>query len=56
MTRKHFEEAADIVRLSVDKKHKRAVADAFIALFRQFNPSFDKERFERACFESKKDE
>lgn len=48
MTRKHFEQAAAIVR-AADKKHRPAIALAFAELFRSHNPAFDKDRFLAAC-------
>ncbi len=49
MTRKHFEQAAEIVKLNVGKAHKIAAFEAFVMFFRLQNPRFDIERFRTAC-------
>ena len=48
MTKKHFIAAAAIVRDS-DADVRQALAGAFIDLFGEFNPRFDRERFLVAC-------
>lgn len=60
MTRKHFEAAARIVRDQVTEDTAnfesrdlvttaQILADAFIDLFQQFSPNFDRARFLKAC-------
>jgi hypothetical protein len=51
MSKKHFEAAAAYVR---SYRHwgpgeRELVTEAFVAVFRQFNPRFDVERFRAAC-------
>ena len=52
MSKKHFEKAAliaqDVGRFGTDGERK-AVVEAFVALFRGENGRFDVERFRRAC-------
>lgn len=52
MTKKHFEEAARIVKY--DSAHltpdeRKLIANAFATLFATFNPRFDRARFYTAC-------
>lgn len=51
MTRKHFEEAAAIVRGAIVKgeRERRVLADGFATLFSRFNPNFNRARFMKAC-------
>lgn len=56
MTKRHFEAAAEIIRTLRAAATNRAqgaqaiaAQEAFIALFRQFNPQFDEARFAAAC-------
>lgn len=56
MTKKHFEAAAAMVRAiggDAPSLRERGLrhdkAWTYIALFEQFNPRFDRERFLRAC-------
>lgn len=55
MTKKHFIRAAEIVSGFVDPYHAGSmsvatgVANAFVRLFREFNPRFDTDRFLVAC-------
>jgi hypothetical protein len=50
MTKKDYEKAAGIVRaLGVNAESRAVVTAAFIALFSDDNPRFDKERFIIAC-------
>ena len=60
MTKKHFEAAATIVREErrlagnyrdpgILFQQAQCVEDAFVALFRQFNPRFDADKFRAAC-------
>lgn len=54
MTRKDYIKAAKIVAgkvfdSKVSNKEVKAVVEAFVELFSADNPSFDKERFYKAC-------
>jgi hypothetical protein len=60
MTKKHFEAAAAYVRYLRNTRFagrnvagtagiSQAVEDAFVDVFRQFNPRFDVDRFRAAC-------
>jgi len=52
MSRKHYEKAAEIVRIYRQPgggDNWRAVRNAFEALFAGDNPRFDVERFRQAC-------
>jgi hypothetical protein len=60
MTKKHFEAAAAYMRRLRANAHYDAHADgdavasieqAFVDVFRQFNPRFDVDRFRAACRE-----
>lgn len=46
MTRKHFQMAADDLRLSdLTDKERKASAEILASIFKQINPAFDKGRF-----------
>lgn len=49
MTKKHFEEAARIIKDIANDQERHKTAIRFATLFRQFNPRFDSGRFFRAC-------
>jgi hypothetical protein len=49
MSRKHFIEAAKIVKSIEDRQVANTVAGAYVELFRQFAPNFDRDRFYAAC-------
>lgn len=55
MTKKHFQAAADMIRLSTGPEgmdtmeFRRMMARNFAVFFSGFNPRFDRERFFAAC-------
>jgi len=53
MSKKHFEEAAAYLRSfrmgTDDEQTARAIENAFVDVFRQFNARFDESRFRAAC-------
>lgn len=49
MSRKHFIEAAEIVKFIEDQQVANTVAAAFVELFKKFAPNFDRDRFYSAC-------
>ena len=49
MTRKHFKEAAEIIKLISDPEERKRSAVRFATLFRKSNPRFDSDKFFRAC-------
>ena len=49
MTRKHFREAAEIVKSIRYLKERKKTAVRFATLFRRFNKKFDSVKFFRAC-------
>lgn len=49
MTKKHFEAAAELVRMEPNRKHAVVMYNGFVDLFSGFNPRFDIERFRAAC-------
>lgn len=49
MTRKHFREAANIIKDIINIDERKRAAIRFATLFRQFNPRFDNNRFFSAC-------
>ena len=49
MYKKHFEEAARIIRDISNKNQRKATAIRFATLFRKFNSRFNQTRFFKAC-------
>lgn len=51
MTKKHFEEAAKMVKAATNltESERKLVAAYFAGLFSRFNPRFDTRRFNEAC-------
>lgn len=49
MTRKHFREAASIIKGISDPDERKKTAIRFATLFRQANPRFSSDKFFRAC-------
>ena len=49
MTKKHFERAAEIVKMWDAPVERAGLAEAFILLFRAYNDRFDTTRFLQAC-------
>jgi len=49
MTRKHFREAADIIKSIVDLGDRKKTAVRFATLFRISNKRFDAIKFFKAC-------
>ena len=49
MTKKHFERAAEIVKMWDAPVERAGLAEAFILLFRAYNDRFDTTRFLKAC-------
>jgi len=49
MTKRHFEEMARYCRFIADNNERHLVANAFIAIAKQFNSNFDESRFRAAC-------
>jgi len=49
MTRKHFIEAAEIIKAISKKKERERTAYRFATMFRKFNKRFDSAKFFRAC-------
>lgn len=51
MTKKHFKEAARLVReaVNLDTQQRNLLAAYYVRLFQTFNARFDRERFYAAC-------
>lgn len=49
MTKKHFEWAAEHIRFAGGPGLNPQAVEAFVDLFKAFNPRFDEERFRSAC-------
>jgi hypothetical protein len=55
MTRKHFQQVADLIRANPDAKKRQELATHHAAIFAKDNPRFDHERFHKAAGTSYKE-
>lgn len=49
MTRKHFQQVADVIKSNPDAKKREELAAHHSQIFKKSNPRFDEKRFRKAC-------
>lgn len=49
MTRKHFQQVADLIKANPDAKKRQELAAHHSEIFKKSNPRFDQARFNKAC-------